>query len=566
MQNKRKLLIAILINLTIFVTVNIMCNMKYEQVDDFIIYNLYSGLDGTYNIHGVYIHPVICFILGLFFRVIPTVNWHSIFLLSIQFICFTSIGYIILKKSNDIRVMNLYIICDSIFYSTLLIMIQYTSVAALALLTSFLLLIDMIEQKENKSTKYKFVMFMLFAIGIMIRIQTIFIIIPFMAAYILVYILKYIKNRVDKDKLIIIIKYYLIMFLTLVIIYTSSLIMYRTNHVYKEYTEYNNVRTILHDIVYVDYNENKEIFDEIGWSKNDHHMFYSFNFGDENIYSKEKLEKILKYVIEKNGVHNVKFDIIKLGKSLISEQISIIPMIFLTFIIIFIISISNKNTKVFKFLVLCVTISVHLIFIAIDRSLLRVIVPEYILGTFLLLYDLELKDGSIKSLKVNNIVITILMVILLTYISDQTYGYDYKLKDYQSTRDVIEYTNKNKQNVYLYTVPSLQSRYLAYDVYQMPPTQSFSNLRVIGGWDMYTQNYMDFKTRYNLDGTLLDLLNDNVYLIDGSVVWSGVKYNNYKKSILIALKEHYNLDVQCKEIEKFDNLKIYKLYISNKTD
>ena len=153
MQNKRKLLIAILINLTIFVTVNIMCNMKYEQVDDFMIYNLYSGLDGTYNMHGIYIHPAICFILGLFFRVIPTVNWHSIFLLSIQFICFTSIGYIILKKSNDIRVMNLYIICDSIFYSTLLIMIQYTSVAALALLTSFLLLIDMIEQKENKSKK-----------------------------------------------------------------------------------------------------------------------------------------------------------------------------------------------------------------------------------------------------------------------------------------------------------------------------------------------------------------------------------------------------------------------------
>ena len=47
------LFIVILINLIIFALVNIMFDIKYEQVDDFIIYNLYSGLDGTYNIHGI---------------------------------------------------------------------------------------------------------------------------------------------------------------------------------------------------------------------------------------------------------------------------------------------------------------------------------------------------------------------------------------------------------------------------------------------------------------------------------------------------------------------------------
>lgn len=68
MKNKKKLLIAIFINLIVFGIINIIFNIKYEQVDDFIIYNLYSGLDGTYNIHGVYMHPVICFILSFFFQ------------------------------------------------------------------------------------------------------------------------------------------------------------------------------------------------------------------------------------------------------------------------------------------------------------------------------------------------------------------------------------------------------------------------------------------------------------------------------------------------------------------
>ena len=73
-QKNRLLLIIILINIFIFGITNIMFNIKYEQVDDFIIYNLYSGLDGTYNIHGIYIHPAICVILSLLFRIIPLIK------------------------------------------------------------------------------------------------------------------------------------------------------------------------------------------------------------------------------------------------------------------------------------------------------------------------------------------------------------------------------------------------------------------------------------------------------------------------------------------------------------
>ena len=48
--NKTYFKVAI-INLVIFGIANILFNIKYEQVDDMIIYSLYSGLDSTYNIH-----------------------------------------------------------------------------------------------------------------------------------------------------------------------------------------------------------------------------------------------------------------------------------------------------------------------------------------------------------------------------------------------------------------------------------------------------------------------------------------------------------------------------------
>lgn len=57
----------------------------------------------------------------------------------------------------------------------------------------------------------------------------------------------------------------------------------------------------------------------------------------------------------------------------------------------------------------------------------------------------------------------------------------------------------------------------------------------------------------------MDLLKENVYLIDGDVIWSGTRYNNYKENIALAIKENYNIDVKFEEVKQFDNLKIYKV-------
>ena len=81
----------------------------------------------------------------------------------------------------------------------------------------------------------------------------------------------------------------------------------------------------------------------------------------------------------------------------------------------------------------------------------------------------------------------------------------------------------------------------------------------MGGWDMFTKNYYDFKERYDLEGTFLDLLKDNVYIIDGDVSWSGNYYYNYIDKIVLFIKENYNKYVEYEKIKEFDNLYIYKM-------
>lgn len=550
MKKSDILLLVIVINLLIFSIANIFFNIKYEQVDDFIIYNLYSGLDGTYNFHGVYIHPILCILIGLFFRIAPQINWHTIFLLLMQFICFTTIGYIILQKHKTPLSILIYTIFASIFYTALLLLIQYTSVAALLILTAFFITIDNI---ENKNKKWTILAGVLYAIGIMTRMQSLLIIVPFMGIYLLYYLVKY-KLQGQTVNLI---KQYAIYIIITIIVYVSNMVIYSVEP-YKQYMKYNDLRTQLHDLSYTSYNNNKEIFDKIGWSQNDHYLFYTFNTGDENVYNKQNLQEIIDYKKQQGNYYNLNLELDKIATNFKDNLVNTNTFIAIMFFSIIIISILNSKNRDLNILIALTTMAVHILFIVLNRSMLRVVIPEYILGTALIIYNLNLEETKKYSLKIIAVT-TILISIIGVNISGTKYNYGYNLNYYSNYKQLIDYTNSHKENVYLYTVPSLQYRYLAYSVYEMPPKSAFSNLRVMGGWDMYTQNYYDFKARYNLDGTFLDLLKENVYLIDGDVTWSGRRYSNYIKNIVEFIKEHYNIDVKYEKVNTFNNLYIYKL-------
>ena len=486
------------------------------------------------------------------------VNWHTMFLLVMQFICFTIIGTLIVRKSNNKLSYLLYVIFASVCYTSLLQLIQYTSVAALLILTSFFIFINYIEENK-KSKKYILLYIILFTIGIMIRMQSLLIIVPFFAIYFVYKLILFLRKKLNKENIIKIIKHYLVFLGITVIVYLSNYIIYNTDNVYKNYMEYNDIRATLQDISYAGYEENKEVFDEIGWSKNDHYLFYTFNFGDENVYSKENLEKIYDYKKQNNDIYNFDFDVEDILNSVIDQMKDILPYISLVFLGFFVVAIyTNKDKRWFILGIFLTTILTNIIFVVVGRTMHRVVIPEYILGSAMFLYFIkyrkqeENKDDIIKVLSIFIIVITIIF-------AGKAYKFNYNLEDYRNYKDVIEYTNSHKENVYLYTVPSLQYRYLVYSVYEMPPKNAFSNLRVMGGWDMFTKNYYDFKERYNLEGTFLDLLKENVYLIDGDVVWSGNYYQNYIDNIVLFIKEHYNKDVTYEKIETFDNIYIYKL-------
>ena len=245
--NKTYFKVAI-INLVIFGIANILFNIKYEQVDDMIIYSLYSGLDSTYNIHGIYIYPLICLVLSNLYKICSIINWHTVLLLSMQFICFTVIGTILLKNKSSKVGYILYTIFASICYTSLLLLIQYTSVSALLIATAFFIIFDMQEEKSFSKRKKVFAD-ILFVLGIMIRLQSLMIILPFFIVY-LVYIILKNKRTLKISDIKVLVKQYIILFILTILIYSSNIIFYNTNSLYSNLTYVPQETILLHSTIY----------------------------------------------------------------------------------------------------------------------------------------------------------------------------------------------------------------------------------------------------------------------------------------------------------------------------
>lgn len=562
------ILLITIINVILFIICNKLFTPRYEQVDDFMIMNLISEMDGNYTVYGVQMHPIICGIIILLYKTGININWYTIFLLTIQFISFTVIGIVFWKKNKRLG-LPLYICFVVIMYAKMLRYIQYTTVSMLAIASGVILLmysIDNIKEINKSSLIFGIIMIIL---GAMIRLSTIIIAIPF--------ILLYFVFKLLKDKNINIIKIGLISIVSILLVNISFNVLYNINPIYKDFLEFHDVRTYLHDYNWMYYDNNKEIFDSIDWSENDRDIFYAYCFGDEEVYNTQELEKLKESALKNKNETNILQKCAITFKNFTSEvKDDTYKYIFLTVAILIIFNnlfiVTNKsetdkdnrnnNIKIgFVNLIFLGIIGIHCLFIFLGRPMFRVIISTYIIGIIMLMYEL-LEKPKINATKIIAYIFIIFMIFtsVLEFKQNVKYASYYNIENYSGYKKVLEYTNSHKENAYLYTLV-MRDRFLAYSIYEKVPDNTFSNIRPLGDWDTYTDNYYDFKERYNLDNLMEDLYkNDNVYLISGKVIWSE-KYEEYITIIKRYIKEHYNVDVRIDLVKEFENnIKIYKLY------
>ena len=546
-------IIIILTTIVFFLIINLIFEPRYETIDDFMMMNIISKSDGTYSFYSVYIHPFFSFLIMLLYKTGLNINCYTFSMLLVQFISFVTIGIILMNKNKKIGFIC-YLFIIFIIYSRILLIINFTGIATSAIIAGITSLMFSI---EHGSKRLKIWGLILIVIGVMIRWHAIIIVLPFYIVYSIYNYIKY--KRIQPIKMIV----YIVGIL--IISYTSNTIIYQLNPTYREYNKFNKVRSYLFDKNVLDYYDNKELFEKIGWTYTDWKMFYTYTLSDENFFTTEKLLEL------KSNINNsLETDINKVDSTieLLFESTKSVSFIYLVIGILLIVLIAYATETDRVLILLFVLLHLLLNFILVyEKYVYRTIISLYSSTFLMMIYIiLDLKTNKDKHIIYDNIKKIAIIIILIAYfVWNNLYIYKsykgFNKDNYALIKDLISYTNANTDNVYIYT-GVLGNLSLAYSIYEKIPDNTFINFRHAGDWDMYNNEYYEFKKRYNIENIMTDLYTkENMYIITGNVYGADNKiYFNHIETIREYIYQHYNIKVNYQIVKEFSNsVKIYKI-------
>lgn len=546
LARKYNIIFPIVINI-LFITIMFLGkNIFYECIDDYMIQEICAGYYGEYNEYIIQMSIYIGKLLVYLFNIIPNINWYFVFIIFIQFIGFTTIGSCIIKMKGKKVGSILYLTILMPFYLIGLIELEYTQVAYVSIIAGMITQIYALENKKKITSIYSIVLIL---IGSMIRFHCFYTYIIFIIAYIFI-------KFMNKEKIRNILITNIIVFIIIFGAQVLNTNYYNSNPIYKNYFEYSKIRIIHNDFCKIDYHKNKDVFDKVGFSQNDKKLLDYVTIADEEVYSKENLQKLLDTYKEKKGI-------------LIFIDIN--PEAFLEFFVtksalplymcITLICISKQRKN--KIIIFLVCFMQNLIYVLINKSPVRVLYPTYLMAYILIILDLNINFETLKNkmLKMNIIAKLLIAYIIMTNI--YTYGLElvYKkleLKESYVYNQLFEYVSENKQNAYIYPVYAMQNIHLTSTNINVLQKGACENLFSIGSWRIYNKEYEEFKLKYNIDNMFRALIEkENVYLVDSNRWYKDGNINE----VITFLNEHYYKNkINVRQIKNFDEkIYIYKL-------
>ncbi len=555
------LLFSLIINLLFFITFFMFGSIKYEVSDDFIMQMIVSGgYTGVPSPEIVFMNIAIGYVLSFLYSICHTINWYFWFQVLISFISLWMITYCILKKYNNFYFKTV-VFCFLCFFSNdIYLLMQFTKTATLTIIASFLLyFFNIFEEKINK--KEIALASCLFFIGICIRYRSLYICLPF---YGILWLVLCFNNR-DKIKTIFKRSILVLMACSLCIIVnrTNTAIYKNMNPEYKEYVEYNDVRSSIVDYTCLDYSYYQDEFEKISFTETDYNNLIHWGFIDQNVYTQDKLKSVSNIIQKYRNQHPVTFkDVIK---TFLEKKywfyVSVIGVV-----CIFLLGLlRNRKILNISFIFLGLTLIILYSYIAMGRLIYRIEYSTFLsLATALMYFMTTLTDQmcSIKKVLVGlNVGMIVLRVPVYFHDTQRSHeimypSYYNSVKKYNCTfnKENIQYDLMNEfeshlENIYFLEFQTMiQSYYLNFSPLEAIEPGRFKNAIYISGVDTNHSTWKKILNEYNITNPAEALLEDNVYLVD----------NKNVDNILMLLNEQNDGKVVKTLYKEVNGFKIWK--------
>lgn len=547
-QKYRKISVALISNLLILGVMVAFMRPSFETNDDIVFAELGSGLRGVKDAHLVFQNYGLGMIYRLLYGVTGRLPWYTIVQYMILFAAFTVVTYVLISRLGEISGLCLFVILACGFGYEGYIHLQFTKTAGIAAAAAVFLLLYLLEQ-EKYSWWGIAGGILLAVIAYMYREDQFWASCGLMAGAGLLFLFDLRKYRNKKlRRLGICVLTFGVLLLSVFGVDRWDSSKYRSAE-WKEYQEFNQLRSELLDYGFPDYDSNQEIYEELGISREAYELYKSWNFNDTEKFDTEVMKKLVDLKQKRPlTIRTVTAFIRRFPSDLLR-----MPMFyfFAVFALLWILCGKKDVCSVISVLAECLLlVAVYFYLYYQGRYMVnRVDVGLWFSACLVMLWIFS--SGEVRYM---NTKVSVLLCMICVVLGQFMMYKDWRLATSSipearvSQRAVLETIGTDKEHTYL-AKSGMLSEIVCYGPFDRMPENLLDNVYWFGGWECRTPGYTRAMEVHGIINPYRDVVNnENVYLVDDNIDLT-LKY----------IRQYYAENAEAVFVKTIGNVDVYQI-------
>ena len=547
-QKYRKISVALISNLLILGAMAAFMRPSFETNDDIVFAELGSGLRGVKDAHLVFQNYGLGMIYRLLYGVTGRLPWYTIVQYMILFAAFTVVTYVLISRLGEISGLCLFVILACGFGYEGYIHLQFTKTAGIAAAAAVFLLLYLLEQ-EKYSWWGIAGGILLAVIAYMYREDQFWASCGLMAGAGLLFLFDLRKYRNKKlRRLGICVLTFGVLLLSVFGVDRWDSSKYRSAE-WKEYQEFNQLRSELLDYGFPDYDSNQEIYEELGISREAYELYKSWNFNDTEKFDTEVMKKLVDLKQKRSlTIRTVTAFIRRFPSDLLR-----MPMFyfFAVFALFWILCGKKDVCSVISVLAECLLlVAVYFYLYYQGRYMVnRVDVGLWFSACLVMLWIFS--SGEVRYM---NTKVSVLLCMICVVLGQFMMYKDWRLATSSipearvSQRAVLETIGTDKEHTYL-AKSGMLSEIVCYGPFDRMPENLLDNVYWFGGWECRTPGYTRAMEVRGIINPYRDVVNnENVYLVDDNIDLT-LKY----------IRQYYAENAEAVFVKTIGNVDVYQI-------
>lgn len=555
-QTYRRIGIAILLNILIFLCALLIFEPTTKSDDYNIINILYGGIDGHYSEFLLYTNVVFGKILVCLMKIAPNISWYFVLQYLLMICANIVIVSILLKKE---RLGCFYSIIYLIFFAyEFYIRITFSKTAGFLIAAGYFLILNLLESETTKLLIIPSIICFFF--GILIRSAFFELITTIMFSVFLIHI---IINGLQNQKLII--SYILIVLLLWggdKALVTYSNYTYNHDTEWQHFREDNAYRSHLVDYGIPSYDRYQKQYEQLGVSRNDYTLWFTYAMlGDNDILTNDLYKAITDIDEGESDDHIGK--IINSLKNLLRYWTSNTAFYFFVFSAILFMLLNPPALYYMVGVILSACIASYVYMSVMGRTQHHVDVVVYLLASLLVFHYIE-PNGKMPKKKVIAILTMLIGFTLIhdfyaeinssSYYGTELTGRVASQKNlYEENYKMYKYMSLDADHLYVIPAQETNLTFSCFTVFNVIPKGFYHNIYRINMNHIPT--HLSILRKYEVENIWRDSVNSDV------IRFAVSKQLSYQMdSIITYINEHYATHAEYELADSIGTMNIYRIH------